>query len=48
VGKLESQMTFWHYESDEFRYVAVLPATRFYFRGVDGGVGVTLLSDLLH
>ena len=41
-------MTFWYYESDVFRYDPVLPATRFYFRGVDGGVGETLSSDLLH
>jgi len=46
--KLESQMTFWYYESDVFRYDPVLPATRFYFRGVDGGFGETLSSDLLH
>jgi len=41
-------MTFWYYESDVFSYDPVLPAKRFYFRGVDGGVGETLLSDLLH
>ena len=32
-------MTFWYYESDVFRYDPFLPATWFYFRGVDGGVG---------
>jgi hypothetical protein len=32
-------MTFWYYENYVFRYDPVLPATRFYFRGVDGGVG---------
>jgi hypothetical protein len=34
--KSVSRITFCFYENDVFRYDPILPATRFYFRGVEG------------